>query len=198
MISKETKEIVKDLKEIEGSCRGVSIETPLEYVYRNYVEEVLVKIESELRDLNIPTRKEVDSLEKYPLGYMTATHLVVREVIGCDYEEVKRMGYSLPQVSFIVKSIARYFISPEKTFRKAPEYWRRHFTVGDLVPAEMKDDYMILQLKDFKTHPIDCKLFEGYFMRMVEYTIKTENISSKETKCMHKGDDYHEYVISWD
>jgi len=131
---------------------------------------------------------------------MTITHLIIKDVFDFDHDDIKEMGYNLPQVSFIVKTLTNYLVSTERTFKEAPKYWKRHFTVGKLTPFKIdsKKKFMILRLEEFKTHPVDCSLFEGYFTRMVEYSVKSKKLNTKETKCAHRGDPYHEFLIEWE
>ena len=199
MISQETRELIEELKKVEGECRGVSLQSPLEYVKLNYGEEIVNDVERELSEVGLPTRKDIKVLKMYPVGYMTIVHLIIKDVLSCDYSEIRKMGYSLPQLSFIVRTLSTYFISPERTFKETPNYWKKHFTVGSLVPVEIdiEKKYLILRIEGYKTHPIDCVLFEGYFSRMIGYTLKAKNISGEEKKCIHNGEECHEFLIKW-
>ena len=200
MISEETRSIIEDLKKIEGECRGVSIQSPLDYVALNHGEEKALEVENQLEELGIPTRKKVKALEKYPIGYMTITHLVIKDILSWSYDDIKKMGFTLPQLSFIVRTLSRYFLSAERTFQETPVYWKKHFTIGKLVPFKINTEkgYLIIRIENYKTHPVDCFLFQGYFSRMISYTIKTTNVSSEETECNHRGGDIHEFVIKWE
>ncbi len=200
MLSEKTKEIIQQLKKTEGTCRGVSLQTPLEYIRITQGQETVNKIEDELKKIGLPVLKEIKSLEYYPLSYMTILHLVIKETLNWGDEQIKMMGYALPQISIIVKMIMKYFLSIKRTFETCPVYWAKHFSVGELVPAEINEEkkYLILHLKNYKTHPIDCKLFEGYFSRIGEYVIKSKKVTTEETKCLHRGDTYHEFIIKWE
>ncbi len=190
---------IRRVIEIKGECRGVSIESPLSYVELNYGKEKLTEVEASLKEFGIPSKKEIRTLSKYPIGYMTATHLIIKDFFNWDNKDVEKMGYTLPQLSFIVRTLSRYFISVERTFQEAPNYWKKHFTLGNLIPVEinMDEKYLILRIENYETNPIDCALFCGYFSRMISYTIKSESVYGEEVKCPHKGDEYHDFVIRW-
>lgn len=195
-----TKDLIDRLKKIEGSCRGVSLQTPLEYVRSVAGNETVQAAEKELKKLGLPTLKEIRVMEHYPVGWMTIVHLVIKKTLNWNDEEIKKMGNALPKFSFIVNLLIKYFLSPRKSFEASADYWNKHFTVGKLEPIEFNEEkkYIVLRLKNYKTHPIDCKLFEGYFTRIAQYVIKSEKITIEETKCMFKGDPYHEFVIRWE
>ncbi len=198
--SESLEKIIEPLKKIKGSCKGVSLQTPLEYVRLSQGEEVVKKIENELKKIGLPTRKEIKNLEYYPIGYMTIFHLLIKEILNWKDEDIKKMGQNLPQISFIAKTITKYFVSLKKVFENCHVFWERHFTIGELVPFKIDEEkkYLIIQLKNYKTHPVDCKLFEGYFARIVGYVIDSKKITIEETKCVFEGSPHHEYVVKWD
>ncbi len=188
------------LKNIEGFCRGVSLQTPLVYVENNFGKEKLLKVEEELVKIGLPTKKEISVMQRYPLGYMTLLHLVIKETLGWTDEDIKEMGYNLPKISFFVKMLTKHFISIKRTFEATKPFWRKHFTVGRMIPYKIDEEekYLIVRIEDYVTDPIDCKLFEGYFSIMAMLATKAKEVKIEERKCMHRGDDYHEYFIKWE
>ncbi len=198
-MKEELREEIRRVIKIEGECRGVSIESPLNYVELNYEKDKLMAIETILKEFGIPGKDETKVLAKYPIGCMTATHLVIKDFLDWSDDDVEKMGYALPQISFIVRTLSRYFISVERTFQESSNYWKKHFTLGKLVPVEIDIDkkYLILRIEGYMTNPIDCKLFTGYFSRMISYTIKAKEVYGEEVECSHKGGDCHQFVVRW-
>lgn len=192
-------ELIESLKKIEGSCRGVSLIDPLKYLRATKGEKVLLAVEEELRKLGLPTLREIRPLNYYPVGWMTILHLVIKKTLNWGDEEIKEMGNALPKFSFMVKLLMKTFLSPQETFKITPLYWKKHFTIGTLEPIELNNEkkYAVLRLKNYKTHPIDCRLFEGYFNRIAQYVFKSEEVRTEETKCIHKKDPYHEFITTW-
>lgn len=188
------------LKNVEGFCRGVSLQTPLAYVENNFGKEKLLLVEEELVKIGIPTKKEVLVMQRYPLGYMTLLHLTIKETLNWTDEDIKEMGYNLPKISFFVKMLTKHFISTRKTFEAITSFWSNHFTVGRIIPYKIDEEekYLIIRIEDYKTDPIDCKLFEGYFSIMAMLATKAKEVKIEETKCIYRGDEFHEYVIKWE
>lgn len=199
-MEKELKEAIDEVIKVEGECRGVSIESPLKYVELNYGDKEAGRVELFLENFDIPGRDSVKSLKKYPLGYMTATHLAIKELLNWTDKDIEKMGYALPQLSFIVRTLSRYFISAERTFQETPNYWKKHFTAGNLVPVEIDTDkkYLIIRIENYKTHPVDCHLFVGYFSRMISYTVRSKKVTGEERRCVHENGEAHEFYIRWE
>lgn len=57
--------------------------------------------------------------------------------------------------------------------------------------------YALFRVKGFKTHPIDCKIVEGYTLRLASYVLNTENITNEHTKCSFDGHPFDEFLIRW-
>jgi len=114
------------------------------------------------------------------------------------------MAEASPKISFIVKLFMKYFISPKKLFIKTtPRLWERYYNVGLLEGLDFenykKGGSGIMRLKNFKLHPLHC-FFLGHFFLGIARLSKPrplEEIDFKETKCVFRGDPYHEYLIKW-
>jgi len=115
------------------------------------------------------------------------------------YSDIFEMGNSAPKYSFIVKLLMKFFLSPLRSFKEGPNYWKKHYDFGILDTHELneKEKYLVIRLKEYKFHPIICIYFQGYFQRIAQYVIKSEKFTTEETKCMHRGDLYHEFVVHW-
>jgi hypothetical protein len=93
---------------------------------------------------------------------------------------------------------SEFFLSLTQTFRNAPVYWRKHWTIGELELGEIneKEKVLVLHLKNHALHPILCKFEEGYFLGISSYVVKAKRI--EETQCTFRGAPYHEYKIYWE
>jgi hypothetical protein len=124
----------------------------------------------------------------------------IKKALDLTDEDFFQMGYHAQRVSPILKLLLKYFVSPGTVAKKAPEYWRKHWSVGEmeLVLIDEENGRCILRLKNFKTHPLACAFLRGYILSALELTIgKDRNSTIEETKCMHKGDEYHEFLLKW-
>ncbi len=199
---KITPEEIRSLLKIPGKVRGQVFSTDLEYLRKKKGKEGVELLKKKMKELGNPIDYErIKIFEWYPVGLRAVSLLVIKELFQLGDKEISEMGNLAPKFSFIIKLIMKHFLSIERVFQESPSYWEKHYTVGKLEPVELneKEKYLKVHLKDFKVHPILCTyLFEdGYFLRIAQYVLKSPTILSKETKCVFKGDPYHECLISW-
>jgi len=196
MISKQEADKIMQMK---GEVKGVVFQTDREYVKKMWGQESLDKIKKELKKLGYPIEYEkVKALEWHPIGLRVLSLLVIKDSFNMSDEDIKIMGNTAPKLSFIVKLLLRFFVNLKMSFEHASEMWTKHYSVGKL-RAEIyeAENWAKVYLEDIKLHPMFCKYLEGYFSRIVQYTIN-KNIKSEEEKCMFKGGPCHEYKISWE
>jgi len=195
---KEEKEKIFQLA--KGYVRAATIQTHYNYIREKEGEEGVKKVQEKLKELGgyIDPQK-LDPLAWIPLAPVDLVIVVAKDVFNWTDQDIFNMGNSAPKYSFIVKILMKTFLSIEKTFRVCPEYWRKHFTSGELISYKLnkKEKYLVLRLKH-PCHPLLCVFYKGYFLRIGQYVIKSKKITIKETKCMSKGAPYHEFVISWE
>lgn len=192
---------IKKLMKIPGKARGIVFITDLEYVKMKRGEEGVKILKEKMKEWGNPIEYEkIEALNWYPIGLRVISLLAIKEALKFGDEEIREMGNVAPKLSLLVKTLIRYFISLKRTWEESSKYWEKHYTVGTLEPAEFNEEkkYLTVRLKDFKIHPILCKYYEGYFLRISQYAIKSEKITIEETKCMFKGDPYHEFLIKWE
>jgi len=195
------KEEIQKLVKIPGRVRGQVFITDIEYVREKRGEEGVKILKKKMKELGNPINyEEVKVTEWYPLGLRVVSLLAIKEVFNWGDKEIWDMGNCAPKYSFIVKMLMKYFLSAERSFKESPKYWIKHYSVGKLEAHEFdeKEKYLTLRLHDFKIHPILCSYYLGYYLRIAQYVIKSEKIAIKETKCMFKGDSYHEFKIKWE
>jgi hypothetical protein len=83
--------------------------------------------------------------------------------------------------------------------KEIPRHWQRHFTIGFMDPCELHEDerFLIVRLKDFNAHAIFCTYLSGYIVGMIELIGNYSNITVQESKCQLRGDEYHEFRVTW-
>jgi hypothetical protein len=200
MVNISLKEEAKRVMEItKGKVRGAAILTQIHYIRLKKGEEGLRMVEEKLKELGYPLEfKKVKNLEWYPTGLADLVIIVAKELFNWQDKDIFEMGNSAPKYSFIVRLLMKYFLSPQRSFRESPKYWRKHFTSGVLEAYQFneKEKYLIIRLRH-QCHPVICIFYSGYFLRIAQYVIKSEKITIEESKCMSKGDPYHEFIIRW-
>jgi hypothetical protein len=194
-------EEIKKLIESRGKVRGVVFQTDAEYVRQKKGEEGLKALEKKTKELGYPIDYDrIKTMDWYSLGGRVVSLLAAKEVFNWGNKEIDDMGNSAPKYSFVVKMLLKYFLSLRRSLEEVPTYWAKHYTVGELEFIELDEEkkYYIIRLKNFKIHPILCTYLVGYFRRFSQYVIKSKKITVEETKCMFKGDPYHEFVGRWE
>jgi hypothetical protein len=199
--SQLTKEKVRKILAIPGKVKGVAFHTDAEYVLQKKGEAGLSKVEEELRGIGCPIGyKKNEATGWYPLGLRLVSLLAIKKAFDWSDKEIENMGKAAPKYSFIVKMLLKYFLTVEMTYKESPKYWVKHYTVGKIeTPGyDLKKKYFLIRLKDLKAHPILCTYLGGYFVTLSQYLLKnTKDNKVKETKCMFKGDPYHEFLVTW-
>lgn len=191
-------EIARIMKE-EGKVRGATMQTDAEYVKRHYGAEGLEKVKKLQQEWGFPIDYDkLKALDWYPIGLRFVSMLGVKEALNLSDEDVRKMGSEAPKYSFVVKLLMKFFLSTEKTFRNAPIYWQKHWSRGKMELGEFneKNKRMLIWLTDFNIHPIYCRFGEGYYETISRFSLPTAKC--RETKCPTKGDDRHEYLITWE
>jgi len=195
-----TKEKAKKLvKEINGEVRGVALKDDLDYILEIKGEQGLERVEQRMAKLGYALkRKDIKSTNFYPMGIGAILSLTIKEVFNFNEKDFEKMGFSEVKFSIFVKIFMKYFSSLKLVAEQVPNMWQRHYTVGELEMPEYseKEKYIILRVKNFKIEPMYCNLSIGYFSKIAEMLGKG-SVTCKETKCMFKGDPYHEFLLTW-
>lgn len=195
------KEELEKLLKIPGKTRGQVLITDFEYVKEKEGEKGVELLKKKIKEWgDLIDYEKVKATEWYPVGLRAISLLAIKETFGWGDEEIKDLGNSAPKYSFIVKMLLKYFLSLKRSVEETPTYWAKHYTVGRLEPVILDEEkkYLVLRLHDFKIHPILCTYYLGYFLRFGQYVIKSDKITIEETKCMFKGDPFHEFVVKWE
>jgi uncharacterized protein YxjI len=196
-------EDINKILNAEGEVRGVVFKTDRHFIIDKVGEEGLRKVEEELQKMNCPFNYDegTDNMSFYPVGMRVLSLIAVSKALNLDREGVMKMGESAPKFSLMIKFFMRYFLSAEKIMEKAGEMWGKHYTVGKLESVEMniEENFLRARLYDIDLHPIFCDYLLGYFSSIIKMGVGKEGKEGKgeELKCIHRGDDYHEFTIKW-
>ncbi len=198
---KVTKEEAQRLLKIPGNVKGAVILANLEYLRRHKGVEGEELLKQRLKELGVDVLPDkIRPMDLYPEGYSVLIILLIKEILGLDEKGVFEMGKSAPKLSFFIKLLTKYFASLKRCFEEAPKYWDRHFDFGKLEPVELneKEKYVIIRVKGYKFHPIMCHYHKGYFLQIAQLALGKRSAKIEETKCVFRGDPYHEYLIKWE
>lgn len=195
------KQADKILKKTKGEARGVVFQVDWNYVSETWGEKGIKKLESRMLELGYPLKyKEIKPMNFYPLGLYVVSLLSIRDIFNLNNKGIKEMGMAIVKFSLFTKIFLAYFPSLRllATSREVPKNWRRHYTLGDLQMPDYseKEKHATLTIKGFKDHPVHCLLIEGYFQKLGQLVVKFP-VTAKETKCVFRGNPYHEFTLTW-
>ncbi len=194
------KKEAQKLMQMPGNVRGGVILANLEFIRQKAGQSEMGKIQEKLKGLGIAFNlKELKPMEFYPEALSVLTVLLVKEILNLDDNGVFEMGKAGIKLSLFIKILTKYFVSPRQCFEESPGYWQKHFDFGELEPIELNEGgkYAIIRIKGYKYHPIMCFYHRGCFLQVAELILGRSGASIEETKCAHKKDPYHEYIIRW-
>ena len=193
-------EDINKILNAEGEVRGVVFKTDRHFIINSVGEEGLKKVEEELQKMNCPFNYEegADNMSFYPIGMRALSIIAIAKALDLDKEGVVKMGGNAPKFSLMIKFFMRYFLSAEKIMEKAGEMWGKHYTVGKLESVEMNTEerFIRARLYNIDLHPIFCDYLIGYFSSVIKMGVGRVG-KGEEVKCVHRGDDYHEFTIRW-
>lgn len=195
------KKEIDRLMTLKGESTGEILRTHAAYINYKKGEAGIRAIEKKLSELGHPfSFKDIAPLAWYPEGLGVSIILIAKNIFDWSDEDIFDMGNAAPKYSFIIKLFIHHFVSLERFLKEAQKYWYKHFNFGELevVGFDKKEKYVRLRVKGYNFNPIICKFHAGYFLRIAQFILKSENIKIEETKCIYKGDPYHEYLITWD
>ncbi len=181
-----------------GKVKGEAIKNHFQCIKAREGENGVELVRKKLKEIGYPIGpKKLRPLEWFPAGLADIIVLTAKDVFNWTSDDIFKMGNSAPKYSFIMRLLMKSFINLKSVFKEAPKYWREHFTSGKLEAYEFneKKKYLIIRLKHW-CHPVMCDFYKGYFLRVAQF-VKRGKLSIEETKCVNKGDPYHEFVINW-
>lgn len=193
------KEEIDRMMDLKGKVRGIAFKTEEAFVSREEGKKGVKELQETLSKIGCPLEfDKVKPMDFYPLGYIGLTQLIIKKLFNYGDEKIKDLGRSEAKVSLIMKLFMKYFVSLDRVSKEVPKMWRKYYTVGDLKPVEMNEEekHAVLRLENFKVSPIHCLNLLGYFSAVLQMVVNRP-VKAEETKCVFKGDEYHEFLLTW-
>lgn len=199
-----TKELAKKLMKFKGEVRGAVFKADIKFIIEEEGEEGLRKIEEEMEKLGCPFKyDEISTTRFYPkgIGWRTISLLVMKKLFGFSDKKIIEMGIVLPKSIFFLRFIAKYFSVNLKIFyNQTPKMWKKFISVGELILVKFdeKNKVAIVRIKeDLRIHPILCPYLVGMTIGFAQLLTGSSKASCRETDCVFKGSDYHEFYVTW-
>ncbi len=195
------KELAKKIiEEIKGETRGIAIKDDFDYVLKRKGKDGVKMLEQELEKLGYPIKyKEIEPMKFYPSGLEPVIMLACKKLFNYTKDDFKALGAFSAKIPSVIRIFIRYLGSLDLIVKSASKMWHKYYTSGELKVIELNKEkkYIIIRLENFALHPVYCIGLEGYFPALVGMVIKGK-ITCQETKCIHRGDEYHEFIIKWE
>ncbi len=188
-----------DLMKLEGKVRGMAIIENTEFILKEEGREGLKKLEEIITKLGYPLKyKEIKKMDYYPLGLGAINLLAIKRLFNYDDKKFQEMGEIGSKISVIIRFFMKHLISLDRMIKVVSRMWKTYYSTGELQVIEVNKEkrYIILRLKDFRHTPMLCQNLIGYLPSILHIVTKTKT-SCQETKCIHRGDEYHEYLLRW-
>lgn len=191
---------IDQIRALKGRVRGDVIVTDFKYVREKEGEKAMEKLNRELKKIE----KDLDfyrirNTAWLPISWKVLFLEVTKELFGWKEKDIFDLGRSASRNSFITRTLLRYFVSMEKTFKECPKYWKKYWQAGELEAYywDIEQKYLIIRLKKFQIHPNLCIYLRGHFLAFAEMIIRGEKINIEETKCSFEGGLFHEFKVEW-
>ncbi len=200
MEEKTLKQIADELMQKKGNVRGEVFRISESYIREKKGEEGIKAVEEKLEDLGYPFHfSDIKPLGWYQEGLSVLIILATRELFAWTEKDIFDWGNFAPKVSFLNKMFIKYFVSLKRILEESPKYWQTHFDFGELLPVDVdeKERRVVIRVKGYEFDPLICSYHAGYFQRIISFSVRSKHVSVKETKCVHKGDAFHEYLMQW-
>ncbi len=194
-----SKEELSKLMKINGEVRMVGIKSYLDFILKEEGEEGLKKIEEAMLSFGFPLKREkIRKMDFYPLNQLAVLLVTIKKLFNYSDEKFQEMGTFQVRGSLLLTMLVKYLVSLNRAAKELPNLWRKHLTVGDLIAVELNEEkkYLIMRLENYRMHPIHCQILKGYFLASLQRIIR-ETGTCEETKCIFRGDDYHEFLVKW-
>jgi hypothetical protein len=195
ILEKELKELMK----IEGDTRGTTFKEDYDFILLKRGKEGLEKIKEALVKLGNPIKfEEVHGWEFYPVGLEALMLLLMKKVLNFGDDDIEECGFFGSRSSLIMKIFFSHFVSVKMFADQSPIMWKKYYTRGTLKVKEFDEDkkQAILIIENFNLHPLHCLQLKGYFRGIVEMIVNSK-VVCEETKCVHRGDPFHEFTIKY-
>ncbi|MBD3207828.1 MAG: hypothetical protein GF370_00010 [Candidatus Nealsonbacteria bacterium] len=192
-------EEIKQIKEIDGEVRGLGIKNVLDFISEKRGKEGVEKTKEEMEKLGfILDYDNISLMRFYSIQTYLMLTLISKRFLGFGDKEFQEMGDFMAKSSLILRLLLRHFASLDNTVVQAPRAWRKYFSVGalDVPEIDRENKYILFTLKEFNFDPLHCQITTGFLSATIQMVLN-KKVNVEEKRCFFRGDDYHEFLVSW-
>ena len=197
---KTLKEKADTLMKIEGNMRGDLLKSNFIYLKQREGEGAVKIMEGRMKELGYPLIfKNIKTYKWYKDPFCAIFMLIFEEQFRWKEKDIIEAGKFALRLSFIIRMAIKHLVSTKIAFWAAPKLWNKNVDYGEVEGYEINEvnKYLIFRFKKWALHPLVCSYIKGYLMALFTL-IGRNNVQAEETKCIFRGDFYHEYRISWE
>ena len=196
---KSLQEEAGELMKLTGKIKGDVIKNHQNFILSKEGSDGFQKVEQKMIEIGCPFDfKKIQTYEMYPVSVAILIILVAMELFDWGEKEIKESAVFNIKNSFILRTFLRYFVSLDTLIKKIPDFWKKNYDFGEMEIERIAENKIIVKIKDYNIHPINCIAFSGMTEQFLKYVIKDKKTYVEEMKCTHKGDDFHEFLIYWE
>ena len=137
----------------------------------------------------------------YPTEYSARLYEALYELVGGDEEKIHDFArFYLYERTKGFMRVLMTFVSPMQLAFRVGKMWRRFHDEGkatvELVEADSKKTTAKLTILDWRASAVNC-LVNTYFYQEMVRIAGGKHVHCEETHCVHRGDDFCRWEISW-
>ncbi|MBD3208451.1 MAG: hypothetical protein GF370_03280 [Candidatus Nealsonbacteria bacterium] len=194
-----SKEEAEQFMSLPGQIRGGIIKADGDFILKKKGRQGLRRLEERMKELDQPLRfSQIQMTKFYPVGLKAVVLLSIKDVFGFEKEDFIELGRFASKSLSILRFFMRYLLSLERVAKEISQIWDKNYSVGECAVTEFnkKEGYMKIRISDFKLHPAWCHVHLGYLPATLQI-IAQKKVACQELKCVHQGDECHEFLLSW-
>jgi len=199
MNKEDRQKVANEILSVSGNARGDLLLGTISYIKQREGDFGFEEIKKELNRLGCSMNiNNINKLKWYPKNVNVLIYFLCTQIFGWGKEDIFELGRSAPKLALITRTLAKYFISVERIFKESSKNWEKYVDFGKAEIGELnsKERYAIVKISDYKFHPVACWYLEGFFVGLLDFVVEGKK-TIEETKCMHKGNPYHEFILRW-
>ncbi|MFA4998973.1 MAG: hypothetical protein WC514_03050 [Candidatus Paceibacterota bacterium] len=188
-----------EMTKVKGEMRGNGPRNIGEFILKQEGERGLKQVEDIMGKLGYPIKyTKIDPMGFQPLWLVSITLLAAKRLFNFSNEDFQKMGEADVKFTSIQRLFMKYFISIEQAAKAASKMWAKYNIEGNLELAEYneKERRVVLRVTNWALNEYHCQYLIGYFRAVTQMAAKGV-ATCEETKCVHRGDKYHEFLIKW-
>jgi len=196
----DLKELADRVMNLPGRAKGETIASNLNGIKGEKGENGLNSVEKMMGELGYEISfKNIKSNDYYLESLNLLINIVYKKIFNADDDEIFLLGRNSAKLSFFAKIMMRHFVSLEAIERNAPRYWKMNMDFAELQIANIDKDKkeLFTQVIGYNKSSISCIFQGGYFYETLRFVLG-ESLFIEEVRCVHDGDSFHEYKITWE